>query len=253
MTLHIQYNIAYSSTGLEHGGSFAGLSVSNGRSTICDSDFAHKLGVRTADNAMAIITPETYRKFLVENRALYPCNQCRITRRAIHVKWLLCEARLDSSVMRNNEGRIVALSTSCFDKNTVTQLILSKQCYPVPPPMEDMLNVLYNCGRHQDKRWYHQVLDWFYWLLKNGREFNGQKIAQDSIEYRVQSVLRKQIGMHDQLYETIMEAWMTWFDSTYNMEGIKCYYYLSVASEHFVIERMHHLVWNTPPEQVSSV
>ena len=184
------------------------------------------------------VSKEEFSLFVAAKGKAYPYNKLRITRRNYHAKWILCKEKLDRKVMRSiAEGGVKAIHTTALDKDTVRHLIVSEKAMPLPQPMEHIMDCMYLWGRNQNYVWYHSVLDWFYWLLKEQLDFPYQKLASDTIEHRMHNVIRAQLGETDWV---LIDEWRLYFDAVLFPKH-KNYFHLAVFSAQWVRQKCEEI------------
>ena len=171
---------------------------------------------------MMIVNPDAYSKFIGINGSTFPYRHCRKTRRSFHVKWLLVDTPND------NESRDIftwtALKSTTFTKKTVNHLIMTKQAYPVPPDMSEIMDVMHVWGKRYDEVWCKRVYDYCAHLCTERYDIGRKLLFHHCLEFMVDLMLTKHFG-HIPFCEihAFMECWEECFQDeyTYGRRGFR--------------------------------
>ncbi len=180
-----------------------------------------------------VVTPAQFKAFLVINQCRYPYCECRLTRNHVYSRWLLSENTAHGMLVFG-AGSHSAIPSNTFDADTVTHLVVTKQVWPVPPAMCDILDIMVCWGRTRSVNWHHQTLDWLHWLLKHGVNLPQQVVVSNIMEFRLREMIRQVCGdITAEERSKMMSNWQLHFDLQW-IEG-KDFISLAISSHNFMI------------------
>jgi len=165
--------------------------------------------------------------FVKENAAVYPCSDVKSTRNGYHCKWLLLQSNAGGQIDRR-----IPLHTSTIDSATLQHLIVTKQAYPLPPDMEDVLEAMVVWGKRTDEEWYQHVLTTFSTLMEMGNQKTRKQLFQQCVEVRVFDIIMSQM-LSPRLVQAMLIEWKLCFEDLYECRT-RCYYQISIRSINYM-------------------
>ena len=136
-----------------------------------------------------------------------------------------------------------AVPSSLFDKDTMTDLIISRQALPVTPVMSAILSVMECWGRKKCTAWYHRVVDFLAFLCREKQRMSDSFIMYQCIEFRLNSLATECFGRDLGIleYNTLLDGFRLSFEMDFfgavgmprtDLAGI--FFKLAVRSFHFI-------------------
>ena len=186
--------------------------------------------VRIKINKDMKVNKSEFSAFLQANSTRYPYDEIKTTRRRFIVKYLFVKAVRTTEFTPQGESHIVP--SSAFKPETMMHLIISKQAFPCPPVLEELVYRMENWGRGVSVSWYRQVMKLLSFNIEFGFPDSLENLYYECIEKRLDELIWRS-GLSTHLQLVIHGKAIMHYHHMYRSETGE-FYWLAIKSMQFV-------------------
>ena len=152
--------------------------------------------------------------FMMTEGQSFPYNDLRVTRKALHPKWLLLESANTGSFCRTRNFFVIP--SSSLPKATVQALIIEKAVMPLPLDFSEVVDYMETWGRDLSFRWEQEVLNLMAnRYLRKGRNPGRKQLYLDCITILVKQKVYSITYLLDEVRTLLMEGFTNYFHTMY--------------------------------------
>jgi len=139
-------------------------------------------------------------------------------------------------------GHRFSLHTSTIDSPTLQHLIVTKQAYPLPPEMEDVLDVMGVWGRKINEAWYQRVLFIFAGSMETKIPKTRKQLYKECIEIRILDMIMSRMLLHPRIAQTVLIKWNLCYKDLFE-HRTRCFYEHCIRSFNYVESCVRRAMW----------
>lgn len=171
----------------------------------------------------------------------YPYCELRETRSRYYFKWILLHSGREK--VPRKYSRHAAVLASCFDNETLDQLVYSKQGIPLTEDMSEIMDWIDGWGRDISHFWYQETMDLFsiYFSLKE--RVTKKELLYEVIAIRIREQIHQAYTLTLFVGWTTFNSWRDWFDSEFDENPD--FFHLAYNSMRFIKQQTDAVVNET--------